>query len=71
MTHPTATHSHLWNDLPIEERKRLMPFMIQSQINHIRQCRKEAVLAHESFLSEIDAQIVNLGNSLSKLTEDQ
>lgn len=60
-------HTHLWNDLPYEERKRLMPHMIESQRRHILQCRKKAVDAHKKHMKSLDELVKNLDNELSKL----
>lgn len=59
-------HDHLWNDMPIEERKRLMPHMIESQILHLEQAR--AILAKEQqrVLRELDNWIGNCRESLRK-----
>lgn len=57
-------HSHLWNDLPDAERKRLVPFLIESQVLHLEQTRSMIVRGHERTLAELDAQIVNLKSEL-------
>ena len=61
----TSEFSHLWNDLPDAERKRLMPEVIESQKNHIIQCRVKAVRAHKSHLADLDQQIKRLEEGLS------
>lgn len=63
------THSHLWNGMPFEERKRLMPFMIETQILHLRQVRGMIVEAHHAELRKIDAWIANCEESLRKETQ--
>ena len=59
-------YDHLWNDLPKEERARLMPHMIQSQKTHILQCRKKAVDAHKRHMKELDDWVKNLDRELKK-----
>lgn len=61
-----SKHKKLWNELPIEERKRLMPYQIESQILHIRQCREVAVNNHKRHLRELDGWIKNLEHELSR-----
>lgn len=59
-------HSHLWNDLPFEERSRLMPYMIQIHIRHLEQARALTVRAHRKQLREIDDLIADLKSDLEK-----
>lgn len=59
--------NQLWNDLPSEERKRLMPFMITSQILHINQCKDKAIWAHKKYIKELDDWISNLEKELRKI----
>jgi len=61
-----SKHDKLWNDLPIEERERLMPHQVESQILHVRQCREVAVRNHKRHLRELDDWIKNLERELSK-----
>lgn len=63
-------HTHLWNDLPYEERKRLMPHMIESQRRHIIQCRNKAVEAHKKHLKSLDEWVKSLDDELSKYNVD-
>lgn len=42
----TTTHSDLWNNLPYDERARLMPYQIQTHILHLEQAKALAVRAH-------------------------
>ena len=65
MTTPSNDFSHLWNDLPIEERKRLMPHMVESQLLHIWQVKQKAIDAHEGHMRELDAWMKNLEQELS------
>lgn len=57
-------YKKLWNDLAIEERKRLMPYQIESQILHLRQGREVAVQNHKRHLRELDDWIKNLEQEL-------
>lgn len=59
-------HSKLWNDLPLDERKRLVPYMIQTQILHIEQCKIKAVRAHRKLMKDFNDQINNCKNSLAE-----
>lgn len=59
-------HTHLWNDMPSSERDRLMPYMIEAQINQILACRQKAVRAHNRHLKELDDHIRNLEGFLAK-----
>lgn len=62
-------HSHLWNDLPIEERNRLMPFELEVQLRHIASCRVKAVYAHKRHLKELDDWSGNILSELRKITK--
>lgn len=42
-------YKHLWNDLPKEQRVKLMPHMIESQIMHIEQTKLKAIRHHKAF----------------------
>jgi len=59
-------HSDLWNDLPQDERKRLMPHQIQRQIIHIMSCRKMACDSHKRHMRELDEWIATLKRNLEK-----
>lgn len=63
MSNPPNNHVNLWNDLPFEERQRLMPYMIESQILHIWQCKQKAILAHKSHMKELNDWIKSLESS--------
>jgi len=56
----------LWNDLPKDERSRLMPYMIEKQKRHFLQMRQVAEKAHKAQLKEIDDWIKNLDSDLHK-----
>lgn len=60
-----SEYTHLWNDMPFDERKRLMPYMIETHILHLTQTRATIVAAHQCALREIDDQIKNLRQSLA------
>lgn len=66
MTKPTNDFSHLWNDLPYEERKRLMPHNVESQKLHIWQCKQKAIAAHRAHMRELDDWLKNLDDDLKK-----
>ena len=67
MTTPTSKHTHLWNDLPIEERKRMMPHMVESQWLHIWQVKQTAIAAHKRHMKELNDWMKNLENELKRL----
>lgn len=62
----TKYFTHLWNDMPYEERSRLMPYMIESQKLHIIQTRHKAIEAHERYLRDVEAWLKNLDSDLAK-----
>ena len=66
MVEPTNDFSHLWNGLPFEERKRLMPHMIEAQKLHIWQCKQKAILAHKLHMRELDTWLDSLNKELAK-----
>jgi len=59
-------HSHLWNDLPFDERKRLMPYQIECHIRHLEQARRMAVEAHQRLLADMDGVIANCKKALEE-----
>lgn len=59
-------HDKLFNDMPLEERKRLAPYMIETQILHLRQARAELVHGHQATLARLDSWIKNCEQSLLK-----
>jgi len=67
MTVPKNEFSHLWNDLPFDERARLMPYMIESQIVHIWQCQQKAMRAHSALMAEYNEQIKYLESELKRI----
>lgn len=66
MPKPTRNHVGLWNNLPYEERARLMPSMIETQKLHIWQCKQKAISAHKKHMCELDDWMMNLDMELSK-----
>ena len=63
---PTNDYDHLWNDLPHEERCRLMPHMIEAQKLHVWQCKQKAIKAHKRHMAELDDLLRNLEGDLAK-----
>ncbi len=63
-------YEHLWNDLPDEERKRLMPYEIENEIVKIQQTREMVVQGHKATLRRIDAWITSLQTSLHRRVRD-
>ena len=59
-------HTHLWNNLPAEERKRLHPYQIETQILCLEQARAALVRGHNETLSSLDNWITELKNHLKK-----
>lgn len=58
--------SHLWNELPLETRERLMPYEIEAHIRHIQQAKSIAVKAHCAHMKELCKLIANLKSDLRK-----
>jgi len=58
--------SHLWNDLPKEERSRLMPNMIESHLLHTEQCKLKIISSHKKLMKELNDLQSNLRESLLK-----
>lgn len=67
---PSNEFTHLWNDMPQEERLRLMPHMIESQILHLWQAKEAAIKAHKAHMAHLDSWIGNLNQSLKSMTRD-
>jgi hypothetical protein len=64
MSKDANKHTHLWNDLPQEERERLMPYEIESQKRHILQFKAVAIRNHQRHMRELDDWIKNLDREL-------
>jgi hypothetical protein len=67
MKTPPDNHTHLWNDMPEEERKRLLPHVMESQLLHIWQCKQKAIAAHKKHMKELDDWMVNIKRDLDKI----
>lgn len=67
---PPNNFSRLWNDLPYEERKRLMPYMVESQLRDIWQCKQKAIAAHKKHMKELDDWMGNLKRELKTYETD-
>jgi hypothetical protein len=61
-----SDYSHLWNDLPYEERRRMMPHAIMTHILHLEQAKAIAVRAHRRHMQELNDWINNLREDLRK-----
>ncbi len=59
--------SYLWNSLPQDERMRLMPHAIESQILHIQQCRAMAIASHKEHMNRLNDWLSNLEKELNKI----
>lgn len=67
MLKPPSDHTHLWNDMPFEERDRLMPHAMESQLKHIWQCKQKAIQAHKRHMKELDDWMANIKRELDKI----
>lgn len=67
MRKPPNEHDSLWNDLPIDERERLMPHQMESQILHIWQCKHKAIKAHKQHMKQLDDWMANIERELKRL----
>ena len=67
MSESTSKFSSLWNDLPSDERARLMPHMIEAQKRHILQCKQKAIAAHRRHMKELNNWVAELDRDLGKL----
>ena len=63
---PTNDFSHLWNDLPDEERERLFPHMLEHQILILWQSKVRAIKAHNKHMADTNELMNNLERELSK-----
>lgn len=64
-------HTHLWNNLPLQERERLHPYMIEQQILHLKQAREVIARRQAATLKEIDDWIKNCERSLKDAEQAQ
>jgi len=67
MKTPPNEHDYLWNDLPFEERKRLMPYEMESQLRNIWKCKQKAIEAHKRHMKELDDWMCNIKRDLDKI----
>ena len=63
---PTNNFSHLFNDLPADERKRLIPFLLEDEIRSIWRCKNKAIAAHKRLMKEFDEKTRRLKKELGK-----
>lgn len=64
---PTRDFTHLWNDLPKEERLRLAPYMAESQLLNIWQVKQKAITAHKKHMKELDDWMKNIEQDLGRM----
>lgn len=53
--------------MPKEERERLMPHAMESQLLHIWQCKQKAIAAHKRHMKELDDWMANIKRDLDKI----
>lgn len=63
---PSNDFTHLWNDMPYEERDRLMPYAIENELLHMWKSKQMAIEYHKKHMKEIDAHMANLEQELDK-----
>ena len=56
----------IFNELPLQEREKLMPFLISEQIIHYEQCKMKAIKSHKALISDYNSHINNLKTELKK-----
>lgn len=61
---PPSNHTHLWNDLPEDVRKKLAPYLAESQLLHIWQVQQVMKRAHNAAMKEMDDWIAIIERSL-------
>jgi len=66
MAKPTNDFDHLWNDLPDDERKRLMPYLVETQKLHVWQCKQKAITAHKQHMRVLDDLLRGLDYELKR-----
>lgn len=67
MKAPPKNHTHLWNGMPLGERKRLMPYEMESQLLNIWQCKQKAIAAHRKHIKDLDDWMANIKRDLDKV----
>ena len=63
---PTNNFSHLFNDLPDNERKRLIPFLLEDERRTIWRCKNKAIASHKRLMKEFDETTRYMKKELSK-----
>ena len=61
-------YTHLLNDMPKEERERLIPYEMEKHILHLEQAKIVMVRNHKRMIREMDDWIKNIKNSLKKVS---
>ena len=56
----SAMTSETWNNLPIQEKERWSPYLLELQIRHIKQVRERMVDTHRRAIQELDEWIRNM-----------
>jgi len=62
---PPHDFDHVWNDMPFEERQRLMPHFLEAQILHIWQVKQKTIASHKKLLAELNDWENNIRNALN------
>ena len=71
MKAPPNNHANLWNDMSKEERERLMPHVMESQLLHIWQCKQKAISAHKRHMAELDEWMGSIRQELDKIRSEE
>lgn len=58
--------SYLWNDLPQEERARLMPHCLEMHILYLLQAKEKAIRHHKAHMEDINRHIRSIEDDLRK-----
>ncbi len=64
---PPNAHENLWNDMPKAERERLMPYVMESQLLHIWQCKQKAIESHKQHMAVLDDWMANIKKELDRM----
>lgn len=59
-------YTHRYNGLSTEQRKHLIPYLIESQILDYEVVKLKAIKAHQKFLKDVNSHIANLQKELDK-----
>ncbi len=57
-------YSHRFNDLSYDERQKLIPYLIESQILHVKNCKFKALVAHRKLMDDYDKHINSMKEDL-------